>query len=426
MFLFSVLCSLVTTCCTDKKGTIPVARAVEGSQSQSPVPPPPVPRKRPPPSKDVPGLTLLCLPLLDCACALFLGRSVFYQPLVDFSVLLAIYVYLMYYEKVVAWLLQKHLGAVCKGSSLRAGAEVYRFNVDLSRVEEHLAGVQTSSSPTLTLTAAHIAVKAVGVALEEMRHMHGVLLADRLYRAPGALVNVSVTESSGAGDHAGIFLHNVHNVASSSASVPVIAQEVASNKQHHGANMSVMRLFLRCIQPFLPVSLTGPLVVYCNEALMACLLTLGMDVCPFGAARVVSVLPREGEGDGDGAPSSRHSSTSTSTSTMSPPPTTGGEMDENEIDFSVLPMTSSITVTRRGLCVPPVTVTLGYGGVKFIPVQHQEKKIVRKFRVVNVSVCLHEVLTSSPGCSLQERQEFISKLKSLLNNPKLLFPSTGP
>ena len=68
------------------------------------------------------------------------------------------------------------------------------------------------------MTAAHLAVKAVGISLNEMRHMQGVLLADRLYRTPGGPVDVSVAESSGAGDHEGVLLHTVHDVAAPSGS----------------------------------------------------------------------------------------------------------------------------------------------------------------------------------------------------------------
>jgi hypothetical protein len=362
---------------------------------------------------DLLGLTLLLLPLLDCAYDFYSGHSVFFRPLTQFSVLLAVYVYLMYYEKLVAWLLRKHLGLVCKGSLLRAGAEMYRFHVDMGRVEEYLSELQASSSdPSTTMTAAHIAVKAVGVAMNEMRHMHGVLLDGHLYRAPRTAVDVSVTESSGAGDHGGIFLHNVTDVSSPAASISTIAKEVASNSHQHSANMSLARFLWRFFRPFFPTCITEPLLVYTNSAFMACLLTLGVNVCPFGAARVVSVLSREDSG------SAASSSNSGSISSSSP----ANEMDAHEVDFSVLPMTSRVACTRHGVCVPPVTVTLGDGGVKFIPVQHQEKKkIVRKFRVLNVSVCLHEVLTSSPGCTLQERQEFIARIKSLLNNPKQLF-----
>jgi hypothetical protein len=361
-------------------------------------------------SLDVLGLTLFFLPLLDACYDLYYGHSVVFRPLVETSLIMAVYVYLMYYEKLIVWLLQKHLGIMCKGSSFRAGAEVYRFSVNMSRVEECLSDLKAQTDTAgPPMTAAHIAVKALGVALDEKRHMHGVLLSDRLYRSPHSPVDVSVSESSGVGDHAGIFLHNVNDVSSQSASIFTIAQEVACNKPHHGANMSAIRLLFRAMHPFVPTYITEQLLVHTNSAMMACLLMLGEDVSPFGAARVVSVLSTDEDCTGD-----------SSCSSISSTGGTGADMTENEIDFSVLPMTSSVTSTRRGLCVPPVTLTLGYGGVKFIPVQHQERKIVRKFRVMNVSVCLHEVLTSSPGCTLQERQEFIAKLKSLLNNPKQL------
>ena len=355
----------------------------------------------------------MLLPVADFFSDFFFEHSVFYRHLANVSILLTAYLYVMFYEKIISWILQKHLGTACKGSALRSGAEVYRFNVDMGRVEEFLNNQQQRAGPGISLTAVHVVVKAVGVALDDMRHMHGVLLSDRLYRAPNSPVNISFSESSGAGDHDGIFLHHVHDVSSSAATVTAIAREASGEKQHHGANYSGARLFLRLIHPFLPTCITDQILVFLNNALIACLLVLGVDVCPFGAARVVSVLTRDDRSSGD---TSRNSISSVT-------PLSGGEMKENEIDYSVLPMTASVTPSRRGVCVPTVTVSLGYGGVKFIPVQHQEKKIVRKFRVINVAVSLHEVLTSSPGCTLQERQDFIAKLKSLLNNPQQLYSS---
>lgn len=353
------------------------------------------------------GLTLLLLPVLDLLCHLHYRRSVIFQPLAQFSILLAAYVCVVYYEKLIAWLLRKHLGVMCKGSSLRAGAEVYRFDVDMSRLEEcleqHLGG---GAASTPGLTAAHIAVKAVGECLGEMRHMHGVLQRGRLFREPGAAVDVSVTESSGAGDHAGLFLHKVHNVSSSATSIAAIAKEVGSHKACSARLRTMINLLSRFLRPIVPVCVTEALLVLGNGALVALLLAMGVGVCPFGAARVVSVLPketREGNGAGESA----------------------GERNAQEVDFSVLPMSSG-AATGHCLCLPPVTLTLSDGGVKFLPVQQlqqtpSKRKVVRKFRVMSVSVCLHEELTSSPGCTLQERQEFIAKLKALLSDPNTLF-----
>ena len=297
---------------------------------------------------------------------------------------------------------------MCKGSSARAGAEVYRFNVDMGRMEDCLSELESESRTETTLTPAHITVKAVATALDEMRHMHGVLLGDKLFRAPSSPVDISFTESSAAGDDDGRFLHSAHDVSSSAADVCTIAHEAAQYNEHHQANMSTMRLISRLLRPVIPTFIIQ-LVLMCNTgALMALLLTLGVDVCPFGAGMVISVLPRDENKDGVRA----------GVNSVTPVGRPSGEMDVNEVDFSVLPLSSNVTSSRFGLCMPSVTVTLGHGGVKFVPIHHHEKKIVRKFRVLNVSVCLHEVLTSSPGCSLQERQDFITRLKSLLNNPK--------
>mmetsp|Transcript_12621 Transcript_12621/g.20484 ORF Transcript_12621/g.20484 Transcript_12621/m.20484 type:complete len:1127 (+) Transcript_12621:89-3469(+) len=373
---------------------------------------PETPRLRAALKVDPLGLTLLVLPFVDCLYYAFGGHSVM-TKLMNVSVVLAIYLLVMFYDKLIAWILRKHLGFVCNGSALRTGAEVYRFNVDMGRVEEFLTEQQMRVGSGVSLTAVHVVVKAVGVALDEMRHMHGVLLDDSLYRAPRSSVDVSFSESSGAGDHNGILLHHVHDVSSPAATITSIAREASGEKQQHGANYSAVRLFLRAIRPFVPTFVADQLLVYMNDALVAFFITLGVDVQPFGAARVISVLAKD---EGAGNETTRNSITATS-------PLNNGDMKEDEIDFSVLPMMSNVAPARRGVCLPSVTVTLGYGGVKFVPVQHQEKKIVRKFRVINVAVSLHEVLTSSPGCTLQERQEFIAKLKSLLNNPKTLYPS---
>lgn len=375
-------------------GGISAAPMVSGGVYAASPPPPPTPRPSLTKRIDFLGLTLMILPLLDCACEMLLHQSVVFRHLGSYSFILTVYLVVMYYQKVSSWLLQKHLGTVCNGSSLRIGAEVYRFNIDMGRIEEYLDGLQDVS-----LTAAHVTVKAVGVALSEMHSMQGMVVGDALYRPPRtAGVNVSVSENNA--NHGGVFVHSVHDVASSVATIPTIALEMCRNKnQHGGPNYSGLRLLGRVLELFYPSCLMELFRAHFSGLVMAWDAVLGHDVCPYGAARVVSVLAKDvtstgGSGNGGNG---------------------GVEMNEDETDLTVLPMTQTTQ-----FCAPPVIVTLGNGGVKFVPVHHQEKKIVRKFRVINVSVSLHDVLTSSPGCTLQARLDFIARLKSLLNNPSQL------